>query len=99
MDRSQQVDSGAWAVFFIWVGVTMLAGLSWGWFLVGVGIIILGAQVFRQQSGLKIDGFGVVMGAIFLAGGAWELFALPWSLIPILLVLLGVYLLGKAIWP
>lgn len=95
---SQRVDSGAWAAFFIWVGVTMLAHVPWGWFLFGLGVLILGAQTSRWLMGLKVDGFGVACGVIFLAGGVWELAALPWSLAPVLLILLGGYLLRKAIW-
>ena len=29
----RQIDSAAWAVFFIWVGVVMLAGLPWDAFI------------------------------------------------------------------
>lgn len=49
-ERSRRIDSAAWAVFFIWVGVTMLAHLPWAWFLVGVGVFILGAQICRSGS-------------------------------------------------
>jgi len=97
-ERSRQIDSAAWAVFFIWVGVTMLAHVPWGWFLIGVGALILGAQLCRWQIGLKVDGFGVACGLIFLAGGAWDLLALQWPLAPVLLILLGGYLLRKAVW-
>ncbi len=98
-DRSRQVDSGAWAVFFIWLGVVMLAGLAWAWFLVGVGALILGAQMIRQQSNLKVETFGVVVGLIILAAGIWDLFALPLPLMPIVLIALGGYLLWKTIVP
>ena len=97
-ERSRRIDSAAWAVFFIWVGVTMLAHLPWAWFLVGVGVFILGAQICRWQMSLKVDGFGVACGVIFLAGGVWELLALQWPLAPILLILMGGYLLQKAVW-
>lgn len=96
-ERSRQIDSAAWAVFFIWVGVTMLAHVPWSWFLVGVGALILGAQLCRWQMALKVDGFGVACGVIFLAGAAWELLALQWPLAPVLLILLGGYLLWKAV--
>ena len=72
--------------------------LPWAWFLVGVGVFILGAQICRWQMSLKVDGFGVASGVIFLAGGVWELLALQWPLAPILLILLGGYLLRKAVW-
>jgi len=98
-DRSRQIDSGAWAVFFIWLGVVMLAGLPWAWFLVGVGVLILGAQLMRQQRNLKIETFGVVVGLIILAAGIWDLLALPLPLMPIVLIVLGGYLLWKTLSP
>jgi hypothetical protein len=94
-ERSRQIDSGAWAVFFIWVGVVMLAGLPWGWFLVGIGVLILGAQAIRGQRSLKVETFGVVIGLFILAAGIWDLLALPWPLMPIILIALGGYLLWR----
>jgi hypothetical protein len=98
-ERSRQIDSGAWAVLIIWVGVVMLIGVPWAWFLAGVGALMLGAQMLRRQSNLTVEPFGVAIGLIFLAGGVWELLALPLPLIPIILIVLGAYLLRKAVWP
>jgi hypothetical protein len=98
-DRSRQIDSGAWAVFFIWLGIVMLAGLPWAWFLVGVGVLILGAQLMRQQRNLKVETFGVVVGLIILAAGIWDLLALPYPLMPMVLIVLGGYLLWKSLSP
>jgi hypothetical protein len=95
--RAQQIDSIAWAVFFIWVGVAMLAQVPWGWFLLGVGILVLVAQLARWQMDMKIEVFWVACGTVLVAGGLWNLLDLPWPLAPILLILLGVALLGKAI--
>lgn len=96
-ERTRQIDSAAWAVFFIWVGVVMLAGLPWAWFLIGVGVLIMGTQVVRQQRGLKIEMFGVVVGLIMLAAGIWDVLALPLPLMPIILIALGGYLLWKTV--
>ncbi|WP_315757279.1 MULTISPECIES: hypothetical protein [unclassified Bradyrhizobium] len=96
-ERTRQVDSAAWAVFFIWVGVVMLADLPWAWFLVGVGVLVVGAQIVRQQRGLKIEMFGVIVGLIMLAAGIWDLVALPLPLMPIILIVLGGYLLWKTL--
>ncbi len=101
-DRNQsvrQIDSAAWAVFFMWVGVVMLAGVPWGWFLVGVGILFLGAQMMRRMWNLKVEAFGVAVGLIILAGGVWELLSMPWPFMPIILILLGAYLFWKALSP
>lgn len=96
---SRQIDSGAWAVFFIWLGVVMLAGLPWAWFLVGVGVLILGAQLVRRQRDLMIETFGIIIGLIILAAGIWDLFALPLPLMPVVLIVLGGYLLWKTLSP
>ena len=41
-ERSQlfeQLDTIAWAVFFIWVGIATLFAIPWGWFFLGVGFL------------------------------------------------------------
>ena len=96
-ERARQIDSIAWAIFFIWVGVSMLVPIPWGWFLVGVAVLILAVQFARWQMGMTMEGFWVACGAVCLAGGLWNVLELPWPLAPILLILLGVALLGKAV--
>src|SRR5215831_950628 len=92
------LDSMARAIFIIWIGISMLVAISWGWFLVGLGILILAVQLARSQMHIKIEGFWVACGAVFLIGGLWTVLNLPYSpLAPIVLILLGVALLGKAI--
>ena len=97
-ELTRHLDSIAWAAFFIWIGIAMLVAISWGWFLVGLGILILAVQLARSQMHIKIEGFWVACGAVFLIGGLWTVLNLPYSpLAPIVLILLGVVLLGKAI--
>lgn len=96
-ERGRQLDSVAWALFFIWIGVSLLANVSWGWFLVGVGVLILGVELLRRQMDLPVDGFWVACGVAFLAAGLWLLFGLAWPVTPILLILFGTILLGKAL--
>ena len=45
LDRT--LDAVGWGVFFIWIGVAILADLGWGVGLIGVGLIILGALAAR----------------------------------------------------
>ncbi len=95
--KSEMIGSVSWAVFFIWVGIVLLANLPWGWFLLGVGIITLATQLARRLMDMKLEGFWMACGAVFLAGGLWTLLNLPWPLAPILLILLGVALLGRTV--
>ncbi len=96
-ERARQIDSIAWAIFFIWVGVAMLAQIPWGWFLVGVALLILATQFARWQAGIVIETFWIACGTVFLAGGLWNVLDLPWPLAPILLIVFGLALLGKAV--
>ncbi len=96
-ETAGRIDLLAWAVFFLWAGVAMLVAVPWGWFLVGVGLIILAAQFARWQMDIDVEAFWIACGAVFFAGGLWMLLSLPWPLAPILIIVLGLWLLGKAI--
>jgi hypothetical protein len=72
-ETARRVDSVAWAAFFIWVGIAMLVEVPWGWFLVGVGVLTLAAQLFHWPVDNKIDRFWIACAAVFLAGGVWML--------------------------
>ncbi len=95
-ERSATIGSVAWAIFFIWVGIAMLENFPWGWFLLGVGILILAAQFARWLMDMKIENFWIACAIVFIAGGLWTLLHLPWQLAPMLLILFGIALLGKA---
>ncbi len=98
-DTERRIDVIAWAVFFIWIGIAMLMEVPWGWFLVGVGVLTLAAQLFRWQMDNKVDRFWIACGLVFLAGGVWMLLHIQWPLAPILIILLGLFLLSRAtIW-
>lgn len=90
---AQKLDAAGWGLFFIWVGIALLMDFSWGIGLVGVAIITLGAQVLRKYLGLGLEAFWVVVGVLFLVGGAWELYKVEISLVPILLIVAGAALL------
>src|SRR6516225_12312770 len=97
-ELTRHLDAIAWGAFFIWIGIAMLLAISWGWFLVGLGILILAAQLARSLINIKIEGFRVAWGTVFLVGGLWTVLNLAsWPLAPIVLILLGMVLLGKAI--
>lgn len=96
-ETARRIDSVAWAAFFIWVGIAMLMGVPWDWFLVGVGVLTLAAQFFHWSMDNKVDLFWIACGVAFLAGGVWMLLQFPWPLAPILIILLGIVLLSKAL--
>lgn len=94
---SQKLDAIGWALFFIWVGIAILADIGWGWGLLGVATIILGETAIRWNLDMNIEGFWIVIGLMFLVGGLWELFQVPWPLAPILIIGCGLAVLWGAI--
>ena len=86
-----------WSLFFIWIGIALLIKLDAGVSLLGVGVITLAVQTVRKYLNLKLEGFWVVIGLLFVVGGLWELFEPNLPLVPILLIAAGSALLGSAI--
>jgi len=82
-----------WSLFFIWVGIVLLVKISPSVGLLGVGVITLGMQVMRKYFNLKLEGFWVVIGLLFVLGGLWSLFEAKLPLVPILLIVAGLALL------
>ncbi len=95
---AKKLDAVGWGLFFVWVGIAFLADLGLGVGLLGVGVITLGEQAVRAFSNLKLEGFWVVIGLLFLLGGIWELFEPEVELIPVLLILVGLVWLASALW-
>jgi hypothetical protein len=91
LDRKLNAASGG--LFLIWVGIAMLANVGWGLGLLGVGIIILGEQAVRRFFDIKFDTFWIVVGTLFVIGGIFVLFGLKLSLVPLLLIAVGISLL------
>jgi hypothetical protein len=97
-DLQRRIDAAGWAFFFIWVGSAILANIKWGWFLAGIGVIVLAAQAALSISAEKVDTVAICCGAVFFAGGIWEILGLKWPLAPMFIILLGVGVLWQAIF-
>ena len=95
-ELEKRLDSAGWGLFFVWVGIALLADVGWGIGLVGVGIITLAEQTARRCFGIGIDGFWAVVGVLFLAGGFWELAKIQFSMVPSLIILAGAAILVSA---
>jgi len=93
---ARRLDSAGWGLFAIWVGTALLMNVGWGWGLLGVAAIILGAAALRWFNGLPIEGFWVAVGLMVLACSLWELLGISWPLIPVLLIGFGLAVLWGA---
>jgi hypothetical protein len=82
-----------WGLFFIWVGIAVLTKIEVGIGLLGVGIITLGMQAVRKYFNLKLEGFWVIVGLLFVIGGIWALFEPKVPLLPIVLIVAGLALI------
>ena len=95
----KQLDAGTWGVFFLWLVISFLAHMPWGVWLLGVGVIVVGAQLGRRMIGAPLDGFWLVAGSLFVLGGISNIvpFGLHVAVIPVLCIAVGVVLLAKAL--
>jgi hypothetical protein len=44
----RKLDAAGWGLFFIWIGIAVLADVGWGVGCIGTGLIILGALAARE---------------------------------------------------
>jgi hypothetical protein len=93
----KRLDAIGWGLFFIWIGVALLAQLGWGVGLLGVGVLALGGQAARFWSGLKMDGFGIGFGALLVVGGICHLLDIRHGLTPVICVAAGLALVISAL--
>ena len=90
---AHRLGTMGWALFFLWVGIALLSDLSYGVGLLGVGIITLGMQMLRVAFQMKLEGFWVVVGSLFVGGGLGELVKPGAPLLPFILLIAGLLLL------
>ena len=90
---ARSVDAIGWAVFFMWVGVALLASFSWTVSLVGTAAIILAVQGTLLIRGERLDVFMAAIGLVLLIGAFADVYGSPWSLFPALLIVIGIAML------
>jgi len=83
---NRKIEAAGWGLFFIWIGIALFAHIGWGAGLLGVGIITLGAQAARKYFDLKLEGFWVAVGFLFVVGGVCKLFNVHLGLLPFLCI-------------
>jgi len=96
-ELNHKLAAVGWSLFFIWVGIVLLMKISHGVGLLGVGVITLGMQAVRKYFNLKLEGFWVVVGLVFVVGSLWNLFEAKLPLVPIVLIVAGLALLVKTV--
>jgi hypothetical protein len=95
---NKRMEAAAWGLFLIMLGGSLLVGretVPKGWWTIGVGVIMLGLNLARYLTGIKMSGFTVVLGCLAVIGGILELTGKEQIEGAVLLIILGAYLLLK----
>jgi hypothetical protein len=97
-----RIEATGWGVFFIWVGVAIVANVGWGIALIGAGVISLGAQLARRLSALPVEGWSLGFGVCLVVAGLVQRFdlvsdesPLPAWIFPVAIMALGVAILAS----
>ena len=87
-----------WGVLLIAVGTIWLVPEKYvphGSWLIVAGIVLLGLNVIRFFSGIRMSGFSFVVGILALIAGLGEFFGVGVPLLPIALIVIGMCSLLK----
>jgi hypothetical protein len=96
---NRTIETITWGALFIWWGITLLVKFPAGSGLIGLGLILLGANAARYFQGMRINGFSACIGLLALVWGGLEMAGtilhLPFELpvFAVLLIVLGVIVL------
>lgn len=89
----ERLGTAGLGMFFLWLGYAFLMDVGEGIALLGIGVIILGAQAARLAYGLRLEGFWAAVGSMFLLGGVGTIYELDLPLFAIVLIVAGVAVL------
>ncbi len=95
---NKRLETIGWGLFFI-----MLGGFAFvphelvakGLWSIGVGVIMLGLNITRYFNKIKMSGFTTFLGVISLLSGVTQLLGMHNLDAPMLLIILGAYLIVK----
>lgn len=92
----RRLDTAGWGLLLVITGAALLlpdqhlAEIIW---LIGVGLVLLAANVVRHLNRMPMTTSNFVLGTVALAGGVAAIFGIALPLIPIVLILFGASLL------
>lgn len=95
---NKRLETIAWGSFLIMLGGFMFVPeeiIKGGWWSIGVGLIFLGLNAARYFNDLRMSGFTTFLGVISVIGGVLDLVGLEGVNGPVLIIVLGCYLILK----
>ena len=102
MVNNRTLDSLSWGLFIILIGVGWYIGAAYetdtgAYIALGVGLILLGLNLTRNQMGIKISKFSLFVGIVALAIGAAGVLGYALDLFLTVIILIGLFIIGEAI--
>lgn len=94
---AEKLQALGWGLFFIWLGVLFVADLGAEVGLLGIGALVLAMQAARKAFKLEFEGFWLVLGGLFLAGGVWGLVNPAVPFVSFVLIVAGVAILASLV--
>jgi hypothetical protein len=95
---NKRMEAVGWGLFLIMLGGFALVPqeqVPKGLWSIGVGVIMLGLNITRYFYKIKMSGFTTFLGIVALLSGATQLMGMHNLDAPILLIILGAYLIVK----
>jgi hypothetical protein len=95
---NKRMEAVAWGLFLIMLGGRFLVPgdtIPKGVWSIGVGLIMLGLNLARYLTQIKMSGFTVFLGIVAIIGGILSLVGMDQIEGPIFLIVLGAYVLFK----
>lgn len=92
----------AWGLFFILVGGAWFYGETYSVDMgaviaIGVGLILVGLNMARNSIGVKMSRFSLGIGILALLLGLARYFGMKLDLLPLIIILIGLFILAEAI--
>ena len=95
---NKRLETIAWGCFLVMLGGFMFVPeqiVAGGFWSIGVGVIMLGLNGARYAYGIKMSGFTTFLGTVSLISGVLEVLGVNTLGGPILLIVLGLYLIVR----
>ena len=95
---NKRLETIAWGCFLIMLGGFMYVPdttISKGIWSIGVGLIMLGLNLVRYRTQIRMSGFTTFLGILSVVGGVVQLFGVTGMEGAFLLLILGLYLIVK----
>ncbi len=102
MVDNRTLDSLSWGLFIVLIGVGWYVGAAYGidtgaYIALGVGLILVGLNLTRNQIGIKISKFSLFVGLVALAIGVAGVLGYALDLVLTVIILIGLFIIAEAI--